>query len=169
MDLDGFVCACIVVKSTLGLYEKCNAGGRTHINRDDFLQAVISLPSGGARGPDPVYPIADDHSRSRQGNTPQRGGFSRPDDGADPSGFGISGITSLSGDNQPISHTNSLYSCASQGSTPSISQDEYGDFRSYPLILTLICGCLGRCRALFFAIDQNGDGTLSFEELRTYS
>jgi len=44
MDLDQFVCASVVVREMCDLYEKCKAGGRTQISRDEFLRAVISLP-----------------------------------------------------------------------------------------------------------------------------
>jgi len=46
MDLDHFVCACVVVRQMCDLYDKCIVGGpgQTQISRDDFLQAVISLP-----------------------------------------------------------------------------------------------------------------------------
>jgi len=44
MELDQFVCASIVVREMCDLYEKCSAGGRSPIGRDEFLQAVISLP-----------------------------------------------------------------------------------------------------------------------------
>jgi len=48
MDLDHFVCACVVVRQMCDLYDKCSMGGlgpgQTQISRDDFLQAVISLP-----------------------------------------------------------------------------------------------------------------------------
>jgi Ca2+-binding EF-hand superfamily protein len=44
MDLDQFVCASAVVRQMCDLYEKCKAGGRSQISRDEFLRAVISLP-----------------------------------------------------------------------------------------------------------------------------
>lgn len=44
MDLDQFVCACVVVRRMCDLYEKCSAGGRSNVSRDEFLLAVISLP-----------------------------------------------------------------------------------------------------------------------------
>lgn len=45
MDLDHFVCASVVVREMCDLYEQCGAGGGSQISRDDFLLAVISLPS----------------------------------------------------------------------------------------------------------------------------
>ncbi|KAF8495964.1 hypothetical protein F5888DRAFT_1707925 [Russula emetica] len=147
LDLDGFVCACVVVRSMFELYERCSAGGQLQISRDEFLRAVISLPSGGARGPDAAYPVKDDHSRSQQGSTPQRGGFSRTNDGAYPGGFERpDNITSPSIGNLPVAHS-SLISHASPGFPPSMEQDE--------------------CRAWFIAIDQDEDGVLSFDELRS--
>ncbi|KAN0119128.1 hypothetical protein V8E52_004575 [Russula decolorans] len=44
MDLDHFVCASVVVREMCEMYEKCKAGGRPQISRDEFLLAVISLP-----------------------------------------------------------------------------------------------------------------------------
>ncbi|KAH9970060.1 hypothetical protein BJV74DRAFT_264058 [Russula compacta] len=44
LDLDHFVCACIVVQQMCGLYDRCCAGGQPEIGRDEFLLAVISLP-----------------------------------------------------------------------------------------------------------------------------
>jgi hypothetical protein len=44
MDLDHFVCASVVVREMCEIYEKCKAGGRPQISRDEFLLAVISLP-----------------------------------------------------------------------------------------------------------------------------
>src|SRR5260370_7680902 len=44
LDLDGFVCACVIVKNMFELYERCSVGGRSRISRDEFLRAVISLP-----------------------------------------------------------------------------------------------------------------------------
>jgi len=46
VDLDHFICACVVVRQIYGLYDKCSAGGAgpTQITRDEFLQTVISLP-----------------------------------------------------------------------------------------------------------------------------
>ncbi|KAI0250846.1 hypothetical protein BJV78DRAFT_522756 [Lactifluus subvellereus] len=46
VDLDHFVCACVVVRQIYGLYDKCSAGeaGQTPMTRDEFFQAVISLP-----------------------------------------------------------------------------------------------------------------------------
>ena len=44
MDLDQFVCACVVVRRMCQLYDSCNAGGGSSISRDDFLQAIIALP-----------------------------------------------------------------------------------------------------------------------------
>jgi len=125
MDLDGFVCACIVVRSMFDLYEKCSARERTQISRDDFLRAVISLPSGGARGPDAAYPAKDDHSRSQQGSTSQRSGFSRPDDGAYPRGFyQPENITSPGVGNLFMAPTN-LISHPSPLFPPRMKQDEY--------------------------------------------
>jgi len=44
MDLDQFVCACVVVRRMCDLYDRCNAGGRSSVSRDEFLLAVIALP-----------------------------------------------------------------------------------------------------------------------------
>jgi hypothetical protein len=44
MDLDQFLCACVVVQKMCELYEKCKAGGRSEVSRDEFLQAIIALP-----------------------------------------------------------------------------------------------------------------------------
>ncbi|KAN0136144.1 EF-hand, partial [Lactarius tabidus] len=43
IDLDRFVCACIVVRQMCRLYDQCHDYGPAQINRDDFLRAVISL------------------------------------------------------------------------------------------------------------------------------
>ncbi len=44
MNLDQFVCASVVVRQMCELYERCSAGGRPQISRDQFLQSVICLP-----------------------------------------------------------------------------------------------------------------------------
>jgi len=48
LDLDHFVCACVVVQQMCVLYERCGAGGQgpehSRIGRDEFIRAVISLP-----------------------------------------------------------------------------------------------------------------------------
>jgi len=48
MDLDHFVCACVVVRQMCELYDKCTVGGpkpgKSQISRDRFLETVILLP-----------------------------------------------------------------------------------------------------------------------------
>jgi len=44
IDLDHFVCACVVVRQMCQLYEQCSGYGAAQISRDDFIRAVISLP-----------------------------------------------------------------------------------------------------------------------------
>jgi len=44
IDLDRFVCACVVVRQMCQLYEQCTGYGAAQISRDDFIRAVISLP-----------------------------------------------------------------------------------------------------------------------------
>lgn len=44
IDLDRFVCACVVVRQVCQLYDQCSGNGAAQINRDDFIRAVISLP-----------------------------------------------------------------------------------------------------------------------------
>lgn len=48
MDLDHFVCACVVVRQMCELYDKCTIGGprpgKSQISRDQFLETVILLP-----------------------------------------------------------------------------------------------------------------------------
>jgi len=48
IDMDHFICACVVVQQMWELYDNCIAGrpglGQTQMSRDDFLKAVISLP-----------------------------------------------------------------------------------------------------------------------------
>ncbi|KAI9452872.1 hypothetical protein BJY52DRAFT_891179 [Lactarius psammicola] len=44
LDLDHFVCACIVVRQMCQLYDQCSGYGAAPISRDDFIRAVISLP-----------------------------------------------------------------------------------------------------------------------------
>ncbi|KAI0302850.1 hypothetical protein B0F90DRAFT_175797 [Multifurca ochricompacta] len=50
VDLDHFVCACVVVQQMCGLYDRFNQGGGggavvpQQMSRDEFLIAVISLP-----------------------------------------------------------------------------------------------------------------------------
>ncbi|KAF8466474.1 hypothetical protein DFH94DRAFT_342700 [Russula ochroleuca] len=44
MDLECFVCMCSVVRQTCNLYDKCSAGGRSQMSRDEFFKAVTSMP-----------------------------------------------------------------------------------------------------------------------------
>jgi len=44
IDLDRFVCACVVVRQMCQLYDQCSGYGAAQISRDDFIRAVISLP-----------------------------------------------------------------------------------------------------------------------------
>ena len=51
MDLDHFVCACVVVRQMCELHDRCTGGGpgapgqgQSRVSRDEFLEAVISLP-----------------------------------------------------------------------------------------------------------------------------
>jgi hypothetical protein len=51
MDLDHFVCACVVVRQMCDLHDRCTGGGsgapgqgQPQVSRDEFLEAVISLP-----------------------------------------------------------------------------------------------------------------------------
>ncbi|KAH9010825.1 hypothetical protein EDB84DRAFT_1541807 [Lactarius hengduanensis] len=44
IDLDHFVCACIVVRQMCQLYDQCSGYGQAPISRDDFIRAVITLP-----------------------------------------------------------------------------------------------------------------------------
>jgi len=49
MEIDHFVCACILVRQMSELYDKCIGGGpggpgQSRVSRDEFLEAVISLP-----------------------------------------------------------------------------------------------------------------------------
>lgn len=44
VDLDHFVCACVVVRQMCQLYDQCSGHGSAQISRDDFIRAVISLP-----------------------------------------------------------------------------------------------------------------------------
>ncbi|KAI0290697.1 hypothetical protein BC826DRAFT_529110 [Russula brevipes] len=51
LDLDHFLCACVVVQQMCALYDSCNPGGQADqgsgsptISRDEFIRAVISLP-----------------------------------------------------------------------------------------------------------------------------
>lgn len=48
MDMDHFICACVVVEQMWGLYDSFTAGspglGQAPMTRDDFLKSVISLP-----------------------------------------------------------------------------------------------------------------------------
>ncbi|KAI9443910.1 hypothetical protein H4582DRAFT_1044364 [Lactarius indigo] len=44
IDLDHFVCACIVVRQMCQLYDQCSGHGAAPISRDDFIRAVITLP-----------------------------------------------------------------------------------------------------------------------------
>lgn len=48
IELDRFVCACVVVQQMSALYDRCAAGRATEtpmeVNRDDFLLAILRLP-----------------------------------------------------------------------------------------------------------------------------
>ena len=44
INLDQFVCACIIVQQMCQLYDQCSGYGASQISRDDFLRSVISLP-----------------------------------------------------------------------------------------------------------------------------
>jgi len=48
LDLDHFVCACVVVQQMCVLYDRCGAGGQgpehSRLGRDEFIRTVISLP-----------------------------------------------------------------------------------------------------------------------------
>jgi len=44
IDLDRFVCACVVVRQMCQLYDQCSGYGAAQISRDDFIKAMISLP-----------------------------------------------------------------------------------------------------------------------------
>jgi len=46
IELDRFVCACVVVQQMSGLYDRCGAGRATpmEVSRDDFLLAILRLP-----------------------------------------------------------------------------------------------------------------------------
>jgi hypothetical protein len=44
IDLDRFVCACVVVRQMCQLYDQVSGYGASQISRDDFIRAVISLP-----------------------------------------------------------------------------------------------------------------------------
>ncbi|KAF8487162.1 hypothetical protein DFH94DRAFT_16707 [Russula ochroleuca] len=44
MDLDHFVCGCVMVREICKLYETCRAESRPLISRDAFLIAVLVLP-----------------------------------------------------------------------------------------------------------------------------
>jgi len=44
INLDRFVCACVVVRQMCQLYDQCSGYGAAQISRDDFIKAVISLP-----------------------------------------------------------------------------------------------------------------------------
>lgn len=46
IELDRFVCACVVVQQMSTLYDRCGAGRATpmEVSRDDFLLAIMRLP-----------------------------------------------------------------------------------------------------------------------------
>lgn len=46
IELDRFVCACIVVQQMSALYGRCEVGraGQMEVSRDDFLLAILRLP-----------------------------------------------------------------------------------------------------------------------------
>jgi Ca2+-binding EF-hand superfamily protein len=44
INLDQFVCACVIVQQMCRLYDQCSGHGSAQISRDDFIRAVISLP-----------------------------------------------------------------------------------------------------------------------------
>lgn len=46
IELDRFVCACVVVQQMSALYDRCGAGGDkpTAVTRDEFLLAILRLP-----------------------------------------------------------------------------------------------------------------------------
>jgi len=48
IELDRFVCACVVVQQMSGLYDRCRAGRADgtpmEVSRDDFLLAILRLP-----------------------------------------------------------------------------------------------------------------------------
>ena len=48
IELDRFVCACVVVQQMSGLYDRCRAGradgAPMEVSRDDFLLAILRLP-----------------------------------------------------------------------------------------------------------------------------
>ncbi|KAH9005398.1 hypothetical protein EDB86DRAFT_1440665 [Lactarius hatsudake] len=46
IELDRFVCACVVVQQMCALYDRCGAGraGSMEVSRDEFLLAILRLP-----------------------------------------------------------------------------------------------------------------------------
>ena len=48
MDLDHFVCACVVVQQTCELYDKCTVGGpgKSQMSGDQFLETGPDVPFG---------------------------------------------------------------------------------------------------------------------------
>ena len=46
IELDRFVCACVVVQQMCALYDRCEVGraGAMEVSRDDFLLAILRLP-----------------------------------------------------------------------------------------------------------------------------
>ncbi|KAH9169196.1 hypothetical protein EDB89DRAFT_2072771 [Lactarius sanguifluus] len=46
IELDRFVCACVVVQQMCALYDRCGAGraGSMEVNRDEFLLTILRLP-----------------------------------------------------------------------------------------------------------------------------
>jgi hypothetical protein len=46
IELDRFVCACVVVQQMCVLYERCGLGrtGPMEVSRDDFLLSILRLP-----------------------------------------------------------------------------------------------------------------------------
>jgi hypothetical protein len=46
IELDRFVCACVVVQQMCVLYDRCELGrpGPMEVSRDDFLLSILRLP-----------------------------------------------------------------------------------------------------------------------------
>ena len=46
IELDRFVCACVVVQQMCALYDRCGLGraGTMEVSRDDFLLSILRLP-----------------------------------------------------------------------------------------------------------------------------
>ncbi len=102
-------------------------------------------PSNPTQGPSAAYPVQG--GRPQQGGFPQWGGF------------------------YPRSPDNGAYSGAPQqgNAAPSLLQNEYVMTSTTSHCFAANLFFFWRCRAWFFAIDQDEDGTLSSEELRGYS